>query len=103
MSDARPFAVTYLGDEASAAAFALAGIAARAPAPGEEREAFERACAESSMVLLGAKCALGLPPATLESALASLTPLVAIVRDGSEAASVPDAALRARRQLGLQA
>jgi len=103
MSDARPFAITYLGDAASAAAFALAGIAAHAPAPGEERAAFERACAQSGVVLLGTQCALGLPPAMLEDALLRLAPLVAILRDPAQPAALPDAALRARRHLGLDA
>ena len=96
-------AVTYLGDAATAAAFALAGVEAHAPAAGEERAAFERACRESQLVLLGTRLARSLPPATLENALASLSPLVAIVHYGEGHAAVPDVAARARRQLGIDA
>jgi hypothetical protein len=97
----RRLPIVYLGDAATAAAFAAAGVKAHAPAPGEEHEAFERAREESDLVLLGTRFAATLPPNALENALASLAPLVAIIHDTEGRAVVPDAAARARRQLGL--
>ena len=94
--------ITYLGDEETAAAFALAGVQAHAPAAGAERAAFERACEESRLVLLGTRFAATLPPNALENALASLAPLVAILHDGRDPGGLPDPAARARRQLGIE-
>lgn len=93
--------ITYLGDAATAAAFASAGIEARAPAPGEEHAEFERARSQSRVVLLGTGVAASLSPHALENALVSLAPLVAVIHDDEGRAVVPDAATRARRQLGL--
>lgn len=97
----RKLPVTYLGDDASAAAFSLAGIKAHSPPPGEEHAAFEQACEDSQLVLLGTRFAMTLPPNALENALASLAPLVAIIHDAEGLAAMPDAAAKARRQLGL--
>jgi vacuolar-type H+-ATPase subunit F/Vma7 len=101
MSD-KMLPVTYLGDAATAAAFSLAGIKAHAPAPGEEQAAFDRARDESRLVLLGTRFAMTLPPNALENALVSLAPLVAIIHDSEGNPAVPNAAARARRQLGLE-
>jgi len=98
-----PLSIAYLGDAASAAAFALAGVAAEAPAPGAERSAFERACTGAHVVLLGARCAAALPADVLARALASLAPLVAIVPDPAGTTPLPDAARRVRRELGIEA
>jgi vacuolar-type H+-ATPase subunit F/Vma7 len=93
--------VTYLGDEATAAAFSLAGVKARAPAPGDEHAAFAQACEDSKLVLLGTRFAMTLPPNALENALASLAPLVAIIHDAEGNPAVPNPAAKARRQLGI--
>ena len=100
-TSARKLPVTYLGDEATAAAFSLAGVKAHAPAPGEEHAAFQQACEESDLVLLGTRFAMTLPPNALENALVSLAPLVAIIHDSEGRPAVPNAAARAKRQLGL--
>jgi hypothetical protein len=99
--DGSKLPIVYLGDAATAAAFAAAGVKAHAPAPGDEHAAFERAREESGLLLLGTRFAATLPPRALENALASLAPLVAIIHDSEGRAAVPDAAARARRQLGL--
>ena len=93
--------IVYLGDAATAAAFSAAGVKAHAPAPGEEYAAFEQARGQSQLVLLGTRFAATLPPNALENALLAIAPLVAIVHDSEGHAAVPDAAARARRQLGL--
>jgi hypothetical protein len=93
--------IVYLGDAPMAAAFSAAGVQAHAPAPGEEHDAFARAREEAQVVLLGTRVAAALPPNALENALASLAPLVAIIHDSEGRSAVPDAAARARRQLGL--
>jgi hypothetical protein len=98
----RHLPVTYLGDAATAAAFAQAGIRAHAPSPGEEHAAFQQARDQSKLVLLGSRFASALPPDALENALASLAPLVAIIHDAEGRSAVPDAAARARKQLGIE-
>lgn len=97
-----PFdAIAYLGDPASAAAYALAGIDARSPAHGEELAAFERARRRARVVLLDAACAQRLPVAELEAALAAAEPLVVIVPGEAAVAGLPDPVARARKQLGM--
>lgn len=95
--------IVYLGDAATAAAFAAAGIEAGAPAAGEELAALQLARADSQLLLLGAAFAAALPPHVLESALAATAPLVSIIHTAEGMAGVPNAAARARRQLGLEA
>ena len=100
-TEGRRLPIVYLGDAATAAAFSAAGVKAHAPAPGEEHAAFEQARDESKLVLLGTRFAATRPPNALENALASLAPLVALIHDSEGRPAVPDAAARARRQLGL--
>lgn len=92
--------IVYLGDEKSAAAFALAGVRAHAPSRGEEHAAFERARGEARVILLGTRLAAALPPNALANALAALAPIVAIVHD-TDGRSAPETVARVRRQLGL--
>lgn len=77
--------VLYLGDEAEAAGFRLAGVEARAVAPGREAEEFALACDEASVLLLGGRCAARLPPARLAQARVAVQPLV-LVLDGADPA-----------------
>ncbi|MBI5922721.1 MAG: Vacuolar H+transporting two-sector ATPase F subunit [Betaproteobacteria bacterium] len=92
----------FLGDELSAAGYRLAGVDARAPRPGEEAGSFEQALNEAHVVLVGARCARAIPPATLEAALSLLSPLVMVVPDwdGTQPAGGP--ANMVRRVLGLE-
>lgn len=77
--------ILYLGDEASAAGFRLAGVEARAVEPGSEAVEFARACSEAAVLLLGDRCAARLPASTLKAALAAPQPLL-LVLDHSDIA-----------------
>ena len=98
----RALTITFIGDAATASAFALTGAATHPPPPGEELAAFERARESSDVVLLGNDFAASLPPNALENALVALAPLVAILHDASGRPAVPTPAERARRQLGFE-
>jgi len=93
-------AIVFVGGEVEAAGFRLAGVAARVPRPGDEAAAFEQACREGTVVLVGAACAAALPRGALEAALAAPSPLVMVLPDG---AARPDPAARVRRLLGVDA
>lgn len=92
----------FLGDEVSAAGYRLAGVDTRVPSPGDEAICFEKALKEGRVVLIGSRCARVIPPASLEAALALLSPLVMVVPDwdGTQLASEP--ANKVRRVLGLE-
>jgi vacuolar-type H+-ATPase subunit F/Vma7 len=92
--------ITYIGDEASAAGYRLAGAATRVPAPGSERAEVERAVAASDLVLIGAACARRLAPGILRSLLRQETPLVLVVPDAT-AGAPEELAARLRRALGF--
>lgn len=94
--------IVYVGDAMEAAGFALAGIAARTPAPGAEAAAFAEAQAGAQVVLLGAAVAVRLPRKALEAALAAGVPLVMILPDDSADPRLPDPVASARRQLGME-
>lgn len=86
----------YLGDEASAAGFRLAGVDARAVTPGQEAAEFLQACSEASVLLLGERCAARLPTKTLNAALAATQPLLLVLDDRDLAEPI-------RRLLGVMA
>lgn len=92
----------FLGDELSAAGYRLAGVDARVPPAGNEAACFENALGEAPLVLVGSRCATAIPPASLEAALALLSPLVMVVPEwnGTQPASAP--ANKVRRVLGLE-
>mgnify|MGYP001165608608 FL=1 len=86
----------YLGDEASAAGFRLAGVDARAVTPGQEAAEFAQACSEASVLLLGEHCAARLPTKMLDAALAAAQPLLLVLDDRDLAEPI-------RRLLGVMA
>ena len=95
--------VQYIGDEATAAAFRLAGADCRVPGPGEISEVFRRAIADGAdVILLSAEHAGGLDPAELSAALTADEPLVAIVPDVFGRHVAPDVALEVRLALGIE-
>lgn len=93
----------FVGDEATAAGYRLAGARVRVPAAGEEAAALAEARAEAPLVLITAACAARVDAAMLRSALAALAPLVVVVADARNGAAPPDLAARLRGQLGLEA
>lgn len=95
-------APVYLGDETSAAGFALAGVDVHVPARGEEAGALAKARARAPLVLVAADVASRLDPRVLQDAVRALAPLVLVVPDLAGAAPVPDLARAIRRDLGLE-
>ncbi|TRZ94039.1 MAG: Vacuolar H+transporting two-sector ATPase F subunit [Rhodocyclaceae bacterium] len=73
--------IIYLGSEAEAAGFRLAGIEARAVATGSEAAEFSRALNEATLLLIGGRCAERLPAARLADARAAAQPLLMVLDD----------------------
>lgn len=92
----------YLGDEASAAGFRLAGARVRVPAPGEEAAALAQARAEAPLVLLGAALAARIPESALRTAQAATAPLLLVVDDVTGGSAATDLPQRLRAQLGME-
>ncbi|MEO8752898.1 MAG: V-type ATP synthase subunit F [Casimicrobiaceae bacterium] len=96
-------AAIYLGDEATAAGYRLAGVQVRVPVPREASAALEEARALAPVVFVSAAVAIHIDPAQLRAALAALEPLVLIVPDAQGEVGRPDLAARLRAQLGMEA
>lgn len=90
--------VAYVGAEANAAGYRLAGARSYVPAPGAVKRAVDEACAESDVVLLSAASAQRLPPVLVESWVSRVSPLLFVVPD----APLEDIGERLRRELGLE-
>jgi len=95
-------ALCYIGDEASAAGFRLAGASVIVPREGEETAALRAACAGASLVLVSASAAARIPAQALRAARAALAPLVLVVPDLRDGTRPPELAARLRRELGLE-
>ncbi len=95
--------VWYIGDEATAAGYRLAGAEVRVPPPEEAPEVFRRAReAEAELILLSAAIVPSMPREELDSALLGEDPLVAIVPDAHGRHSPPDVAREVRLALGIE-
>lgn len=92
----------YLGDEASAAGWRLAGIDARVPPPGGEAEAFAAARAQAPLVIVSADVAARLGAEAMGAALAALAPLTLVVPDLAASVPLRDIAREMRGELGLE-
>jgi vacuolar-type H+-ATPase subunit F/Vma7 len=95
--------IFYIGDEATAAGYRLAGAEVRVPTAGNVAEVFRRACeSDTDLVLLSAEYAGGLPPEELDAALLGERPLVAVVPDAHGRHAPPDVAREVRLALGIE-
>jgi len=95
--------IWYIGDEASAAGYRLAGAEVRVPAAQEVPEVFRDARAsDAELILLSAQLAGSLPAAELDAALVGTRPLVAIVPDVYGRNPAPDVAREVRLALGIE-
>jgi vacuolar-type H+-ATPase subunit F/Vma7 len=93
--------VVFLGSEASAAGYRLAGADARVAIAGHEADAFAAARAVAELVIVEASVAQRLPPTHWRDAQAAASPLVVVVPDLDASAPMPDLAALLRSQLGL--
>jgi len=94
--------VYYIGDEATACGYRLAGAETRVPGPAETAEVFRRAIQDGAdLILLSAEVAGELGVA-LDEALAGSQPLVAVVPDVLGRHQAPDVAREVRLALGIE-
>ena len=95
--------VYYIGDEATAAGYRLAGAEVRIPTAENATEVFRRARdADTDLILLSAEFAGALPSAELEVAVLGERPLLAIVPDAYGRHAPPDVAREVRLALGIE-
>lgn len=95
--------IYYIGDEATAAGYRLAGAEVRVPSLAEAAETFRRAHEhETDLILLSAEIAAALPREELEAAVLGERPLVAIVPDAHARHAPPDVARDVRLALGIE-
>ncbi len=95
--------IYYIGDEATAAGYRLAGALTRVPDRTEGAETFRRALADgSSLVLLSAALADAVDREELSEALLGEQPLVAVVPDIYGRHPSPDIAREVRLALGIE-
>jgi vacuolar-type H+-ATPase subunit F/Vma7 len=92
----------YIGDEASAAGWRLAGVRVVVPEEGAEASALATALSHAPLVLLSSAVAARIPEDSLRTTQAALAPLTLIVPDLAGNVPVPDVAARLRHQLGLE-
>lgn len=94
----------YLGDEAHAAAWRLAGVEVRIAAADADIDAqFAAACADADLLLLSAASAARVSCARLQQARRALTPLLLVLPGPAGGGDGADLAQRVRRQLGMEA
>ncbi len=93
----------YIGDEAHAAAWRLAGVDTRiAEADADILQLLEELGAEVALVLLSEASAKRLPAATLERAQRALTPLLLVLPSAGTRDAGSELARSVRRQLGME-
>lgn len=93
--------LVFIGDEATAAGFHLAGMQVVVPAAGEEESVFRTARSQADLVLVTAEAASRIPGQMLSEALAVGAPLVLVIPDVRGRGLPPDPAAGLRRQLGV--
>lgn len=91
----------FIGDEASAMAWRLAGVRIQVPRETEVLDTVRRSCEHASLVLISAAMAQQLPTTELNELLARITPPVVIVPDVRGHTPLPELATQLRRQLGV--
>lgn len=94
-------APVFIGDEATAAGYRLAGVRVIVPEPGGELAAWQ-GVGEAELVLMTAAVAQRLPPRVLEAAQAGLAPLFLEVPALIPGPELPDLARQVRARLGLE-
>lgn len=96
--------IIYVGGEATAAGFRLAGLDARTAVPGDAGEHLRTALADApDCVLLDGALAEFVPPALLEQAYSTGAPLFAVVPDILGHGAPPDLTRTVRNALGIDA
>jgi vacuolar-type H+-ATPase subunit F/Vma7 len=96
--------VVFIGGEATAAGFRLAGVDTRIATPGDAAQQLRRARAEpNDCVLLDGTLVAGVPPDELQSALLADSPALLVIPDVAGRGAPPDLAQAVRLSLGIEA
>ena len=96
--------VVYLGDEATAAGFRLAGVETRVCDGGEAADALREALqGDAECVLLSGALVEFVPPSLLQPTLQAVEPALAIVPDIRGRGAPADVAREVRNALGIDA
>lgn len=93
---------TFIGDEATAAAWRLIGVRTLVPEGTAVPGLFEQALADSDLVVITADVAALLPRVTLGAAIRRADPLIVMVADGGNRHVPDDLAPRVDRVLGIE-
>jgi len=94
--------LVYIGDEASAAGYRLAGVRVYTPDERSPGQTLAAALGDgASLLMLSTAFAARLPAAELEHLLAGTRPPVLLVPDVRGEVPMPDLATRLRRELGM--
>jgi vacuolar-type H+-ATPase subunit F/Vma7 len=94
--------IVYIGGEATAAGFRLAGVDARVVSAGDAAASLRQACSERpDCVLFDGALVDYVPVAELEHALAARSPLFAVIPDVRGRGTPPDLARTVRNALGI--
>jgi vacuolar-type H+-ATPase subunit F/Vma7 len=93
--------LVYIGDEASAAGYRLAGVRVYAPDAKDLRDTLAVALADAALVMLSAALARQLPAPERDRLLAGTRPPVLVVADISGVAPLPELVTRLRQELGM--
>ena len=95
--------IVYIGDEATATGFRLAGVDTRVTAAGDAAAMWRQALTERpDCVLLDGALVDYVPAAELERALVAVSPLCAVVPDVRGRNAPPDLARTVRNALGIE-
>ena len=92
----------FIGDEATAAGFRLAGFSSEAPSAEETGEALRRARREAGLVVASAHTADVLSGDELDDALRDIDTLLAVVPDINATHMPEDMEARVRELLGIE-
>lgn len=95
-------AITFIGDELTAAGYRLAGLRVQVVPPAEAAAALRAAREESTLVLLAPAHARAIPGAQLAEALRGFHPLTIAVDDILGQDVPPDLERDMRRALGVE-
>ena len=92
----------FIGDEVTAAAFRLAGMAAQAPKISDVARAFEDAAGKADLVIIAADYARGIDKESLRAAIRAADPPILVVPDGGNRYQPEDLDARIDRVLGIE-
>lgn len=93
----------YVGDEATAAGYRLAGVMPLVPEDGQETAALRDALARASLVLVSSAVAARIDRGAWRDAITAMSPLVSVVPDVDGAVPLPDVSAALRAEIGLSA